>query len=76
MAGNIDGGDRVIGTTTAPAKSSCPDTVMQYLMKPPGRNDPETVKLTGIHHNLIRSWYEHFARRVNPELLYCNNGNG
>jgi PKHD-type hydroxylase len=21
-----------------------------------GRDDPETVKLTGIHHNLIRSW--------------------
>jgi PKHD-type hydroxylase len=21
-----------------------------------GRDDPETVKLTGIHRNLIRSW--------------------
>ncbi|MGZ3285946.1 MAG: PKHD-type hydroxylase, partial [Xanthobacteraceae bacterium] len=23
-----------------------------------GRNDPETVKLTGIYHNLIRYWAE------------------
>ena len=30
------------------------DTAIQDLVKRLGRNDPETVKLTGIYHNLIR----------------------
>ena len=34
------------------------DTAIQDLVKRLGRNDPETVKLTGIYHNLIRYWAE------------------
>jgi PKHD-type hydroxylase len=34
------------------------DTAIQELVKRLGRNDPETVKLTGIYHNLIRYWAE------------------
>jgi PKHD-type hydroxylase len=30
------------------------DTAIQALVERLGRNDPETVKLTGIYHNLIR----------------------
>ena len=30
------------------------DIVIQALMARVGRDDPETVKLTGIYHNLIR----------------------
>jgi PKHD-type hydroxylase len=34
------------------------DTAIQALVERLGRNDPETVKLTGIYHNLIRYWVE------------------
>jgi PKHD-type hydroxylase len=34
------------------------DNVIQALVERLGRNDPETVKLTGIYHNLIRHWAE------------------
>lgn len=34
------------------------DTAIQELVRRLGRNDPETVKLTGIYHNLIRYWAE------------------
>ena len=34
------------------------DTAIQSLAERLGRDDPETVKLTGIYHNLIRYWAE------------------
>ena len=34
------------------------DTAVQALVERLGRDDPETVKLTGIYHNLIRYWAE------------------
>jgi PKHD-type hydroxylase len=34
------------------------DTAIQALAGRLGRDDPETVKLTGIYHNLIRKWAE------------------
>jgi PKHD-type hydroxylase len=34
------------------------DTAIQTLVERLGRDDPETVKLTGIYHNLIRQWAE------------------
>ena len=34
------------------------DTAIQSLVERLGRDDPETVKLTGIYHNLIRFWAE------------------
>jgi PKHD-type hydroxylase len=34
------------------------DTAVQALAERLGRDDPETVKLTGIYHNLIRYWAE------------------
>jgi PKHD-type hydroxylase len=34
------------------------DTVIQILVERLGRDDPETVKMTGIYHNLIRYWAE------------------
>jgi PKHD-type hydroxylase len=34
------------------------DTAIQSLVDRIGRDDPETVKLTGIYHNLIRYWAE------------------
>jgi PKHD-type hydroxylase len=34
------------------------DTAIQTLVERPARDDPETVKLTGIYHNLIRHWAE------------------
>jgi PKHD-type hydroxylase len=34
------------------------DTAIQGLTERLGRDDPETVKLTGIYHNLIRYWAE------------------
>ena len=34
------------------------DTAIQSLVERLGRDDPETVKLTGIYHNLIRIWAE------------------
>jgi PKHD-type hydroxylase len=34
------------------------DTAIQALVARLGRDDPETVKLTGIYHNLIRTWAE------------------
>jgi PKHD-type hydroxylase len=34
------------------------DTAIQSLVERLGRDDAETVKLTGIHHNLIRRWAE------------------
>ncbi|MFO1108966.1 MAG: Fe2+-dependent dioxygenase [Bradyrhizobium sp.] len=34
------------------------DTSIQALAERLGRDDPETVKLTGIYHNLIRYWAE------------------
>jgi PKHD-type hydroxylase len=34
------------------------DSAIQALMERLGRDDPETVKLTGIYHNLIRCWAE------------------
>ncbi len=34
------------------------DTAIQSLVERIGRDDPETVKLTGIYHNLIRYWSE------------------
>jgi PKHD-type hydroxylase len=34
------------------------DTAIQALAERLGRDDPETVKLTGIYPNLIRSWAE------------------
>jgi PKHD-type hydroxylase len=35
-----------------------PDTAIQSLVERLGRDDPETVKLTGIYYNLIRYWAE------------------
>jgi PKHD-type hydroxylase len=32
------------------------DTAIQSLLARLGRDDPETVKLSGIYHNLIRYW--------------------
>ena len=32
------------------------DSAIQSLVERLGRDDPETVKLTGIYHNLIRTW--------------------
>ena len=34
------------------------ETAIQALVERLGRDDPETVKLTGIYHNLIRHWAE------------------
>ena len=34
------------------------DTAIQALVERLGQDDPETVKLTGIYHNLIRCWAE------------------
>ena len=34
------------------------DTAIQSLAERLGRDDPETVKLTGVYHNLIRHWAE------------------
>jgi PKHD-type hydroxylase len=34
------------------------DTAILTLVERLGRDDPETVKLTGIYHNLIRYWAE------------------
>jgi len=34
------------------------DTAIQALVERLGRDDPEMVKLTGIYHNLIRTWAE------------------
>jgi PKHD-type hydroxylase len=34
------------------------DNAIQALVERLGRDDPETVKLTGIYHNLIRHWAE------------------
>lgn len=34
------------------------DSAIQALVERLGRDDPETVKLTGIYHNLIRKWAE------------------
>ena len=34
------------------------DTAIQAVVERLGRDDPETVKLTGIYHNLIRYWAE------------------
>ena len=34
------------------------DPAIQALVERLGRDDPETVKLTGIHRNLIRIWAE------------------
>jgi PKHD-type hydroxylase len=34
------------------------DSAIQNLAERLGRDDPETVKLTGIYHNLIRYWAE------------------
>jgi PKHD-type hydroxylase len=34
------------------------DTAIQGLVGRLGRDDPETVKLTGVYHNLIRYWAE------------------
>ena len=34
------------------------DTAIQSLAERLGRDDPETVKLTGVYHNLIRYWAE------------------
>jgi PKHD-type hydroxylase len=34
------------------------DTAIQGLIERIGRDDPQTVKLTGIYHNLIRYWAE------------------
>jgi PKHD-type hydroxylase len=34
------------------------DTAIQALVERLGRDNPESVKLTGIYHNLIRHWAE------------------
>jgi PKHD-type hydroxylase len=34
------------------------ETAIQSLVARLGRDDPETVKLSGIYHNLIRYWAE------------------
>jgi PKHD-type hydroxylase len=34
------------------------DTAILALVERLGRDDPETVKLTGIYHSLIRYWAE------------------
>jgi PKHD-type hydroxylase len=34
------------------------DTAIEAMVERLGRDDPETVKLTGIYHNLIRYWAE------------------
>ena len=34
------------------------DTSIQALVARPGRDDPETVKLTSIYHDLICYWAE------------------
>lgn len=35
-----------------------PDSAIRSPVEGLGRDDPEAVKLTGIHHNLIRYWAE------------------
>jgi PKHD-type hydroxylase len=35
-----------------------PEPAIRTLAERFGRDDPETVKLTGIYHNLIRYWAE------------------
>jgi PKHD-type hydroxylase len=32
------------------------DDTFQALVERPGHDDPETVKFTGVYHNLIRYW--------------------
>ena len=34
------------------------DVSIQALVERLGRDDPETVRLTGVYHNLIRVWAE------------------
>jgi PKHD-type hydroxylase len=34
------------------------DSAIQGLVERIGRDDPQTVKLAGIYHNLIRYWAE------------------
>jgi PKHD-type hydroxylase len=34
------------------------DSAIHGLVERLGRDDPETVKLTGVYHNLIRYWVE------------------
>jgi len=34
------------------------DIAIQALIERLGRDDPETVKLAGVYHNLIRYWAE------------------
>jgi PKHD-type hydroxylase len=34
------------------------DAAIQGLAERIGRDDPDTVKLTGVYHNLIRHWAE------------------
>ncbi|MDB5566487.1 MAG: hypothetical protein JWP84_3053 [Tardiphaga sp.] len=40
------------------ARSSISIAQFKALFERLGRDDPETVKLTGIYHNLIRIWAE------------------
>jgi PKHD-type hydroxylase len=40
----------------ARARNLILDTALQALVERLGRDDPETVKLTGIHRKLIRTW--------------------
>ena len=40
------------------ARSLMLNAGIQAVVERHGRDDPETVKLTGIYHNLIRYWAE------------------
>jgi len=48
----------MIGDGLRPQRDLDLDTSIQAPMERRGRDDPETVKLTGIYHNLIRYWAE------------------
>ena len=54
-----------------------PDIVIPVLVGRFQPNDPETVKLTGIHRRLMRSGREaHSSLGAIPGMLYCNRASG
>jgi hypothetical protein len=54
-----------------------PDIVIPVLVGRFGPNDPETVKLTGIHRHPMRSGREaHSSLGAIPGMLYCNRVSG
>jgi PKHD-type hydroxylase len=48
----------MVGNTHARSMMFDLDSVIQTLVERIGRDDPETVKLTGLYRNLIRDWAE------------------